>query len=61
MYLESMFNIVDKVRKKNLFSPFRVYCFGGTRDYISMNFLTYFATVASLNNENKEKYVNIFL
>lgn len=61
MYLESMFNIVDKVRKKNLFSPFRVYFFGGTRDYISMNFLTYFATVASLNNENKEKYVNIFL
>lgn len=34
-------------------------CLECARDYISMNFLTYFATVAFLNNENIT-YVNIF-
>lgn len=50
-----MLNIVDKVGLKFGFLPFRIYFFGGARNYISMNFLSYFATVASLNNENMKK------
>ena len=36
-------------------------CLECARDYISMNFLTYFATVAFLNNENMTYGKHIFL